>query len=72
VVFKKIAWMFGLGTAIDYYKIRTVPVFADVGMHSEKKQTIFPMRTLGPILYGHLKRNIHNIIYWVFIQEYIQ
>lgn len=41
------AWMFGLGTAIDYYKIRTVPVFADVRYTFGKKANYFSYANLG-------------------------
>ncbi|MES2372713.1 MAG: hypothetical protein V4557_09045 [Bacteroidota bacterium] len=41
------AWMFGLGTAIDYYKVRTVPVFADVRYAFGKKANYFSYANLG-------------------------
>lgn len=44
---QKKAWMFGLGTGIDYYKIRTVPVFADVRYTFGKKANWFSYANLG-------------------------
>ncbi|MEO8174258.1 MAG: hypothetical protein ABI581_14285 [Sediminibacterium sp.] len=44
---QKKAWMFGLGTAIDYYKIRTVPVFADVRYVFGNKRNFFSYADLG-------------------------
>lgn len=44
---QKKAWMFGLGTAIDYYKIRTVPVFADVRYAFGKKNNYFSYANIG-------------------------
>jgi hypothetical protein len=41
------AWMFGLGTAIDYYKVRTVPVFADVRYAFGKKNNYFAYADIG-------------------------
>jgi hypothetical protein len=44
---QKNRWMFGLGTAIDYYKIRTVPVFADVRYAFGKKANYFSYANFG-------------------------
>jgi hypothetical protein len=41
------AWMFGLGTAIDYYRVRTVPVFADVRYVFGKKNNYFSYANIG-------------------------
>lgn len=44
---QKKAWMFGFGTAIDYYKIRTVPVFVDLRYAFGKSSNYFSYVNLG-------------------------
>ncbi len=44
---QKSGWMFGLGAAIDYYKIRTVPVFADMRYSFGKNANYFSYANLG-------------------------
>ncbi len=40
-------WMLGIGTAIDYYKVRTVPMFADLRFCFGKNRAIFSYLDLG-------------------------
>jgi hypothetical protein len=58
--FQKNAWMFGLGAAVDYYKIRTVPVFADVRYAFGKKTNYFSYANLGA-----------NLV-WALEKQYVQ
>lgn len=40
-------WMYGLGTGIDYYRLRSVPVFADVRRYLNKMKSTFLYTHLG-------------------------
>ena len=40
-------WSFGLGAAIDYYKIRTVPVFADIRRKWNARSPVFAYSGIG-------------------------
>lgn len=40
-------WAIGIGTAIDYYKVRTVPLFIDLRTRLGKKQLLFSYINLG-------------------------
>jgi hypothetical protein len=44
---EKKGWGIGIGTAIDYYKVRTVPVFADLRACFGKNRSIFSYADLG-------------------------
>lgn len=44
---KKNGWKFGLGTGLDFYKVRTVPVFADVRFAFGKNRRYFSYTDLG-------------------------
>lgn len=45
---EKNGWGFGLGSAVDYYKVRTVPVFVEVRKNLTKKQwPVFAYFDLG-------------------------
>lgn len=40
-------WHFGLGTGIDYYEMRSVPLFTDVRYHFGKEQKVFTYANVG-------------------------
>ena len=40
-------WMFGIGAALDYYKVRTCPVFAETRFAFGKNQNFFSYANLG-------------------------
>lgn len=56
-------WAFGIGTAIDYYKVRTVPVFADGRFFWGKKRSFFSYANLGANLAWALESQYRN--YWL-------
>jgi hypothetical protein len=60
--FEKNNWAFGLGAAIDYYKIRTVPVFADARFFFGKDKAIFSYADLGYDMVWPLETQYRN--YW--------
>ncbi|MES2004966.1 MAG: hypothetical protein V4450_10625 [Bacteroidota bacterium] len=41
-------WSYGIGAAIDYYKVRTVPLFADLRFSFGKKRSVFSYVNIGP------------------------
>lgn len=44
---EKKGWSIGIGTAIDYYKVRTVPLFVDVRTGFGKNRLLFSYLNLG-------------------------
>ena len=44
---EKKGWAIGIGAAIDYYKVRTVPVFADLRTYFGKHRLLFSYLNLG-------------------------
>lgn len=44
---EKKGWGIGIGAAIDYYKVRTVPVFADLRTYFGKHRLLFSYLNLG-------------------------
>ncbi|GAC1444432.1 MAG: hypothetical protein NVSMB63_13810 [Sediminibacterium sp.] len=41
------SWSFGLGAAIDYYRVRTTPVFADLRTYFGRNRSLFSYLNLG-------------------------
>jgi len=44
---EKKGWDIGIGAAVDYYKIRTVPVFADLRTYFGKNRSLFSYLNIG-------------------------
>jgi len=44
---EKKGWGIGIGAAIDYYKVRTVPLFADLRTYFGKQRLLFSYLNLG-------------------------
>ncbi len=53
-------WMFGIGTAIDYYKVRTVPMFADLRFCFGKNHSVFSYLNIGTDIVWPLESQSYN------------
>lgn len=60
---EKNAFSIGIGAAIDYYKIRTVPLFADLRAAFGKDRAIFSYLNVGSNIAWALESQYNN--YWV-------
>jgi hypothetical protein len=60
---EKKAWSIGIGAAIDYYKIRTVPLYADLRAAFGKDRAIFSYLNVGSNIAWALESQYSN--YWV-------
>jgi hypothetical protein len=60
---EKNALSIGIGAAIDYYKIRTVPLFADLRFAFGKDRAIFSYLNVGSNIAWALESQYNN--YWV-------
>lgn len=40
-------WNFGIGTGIDYYELRSIPLYTDIRYHFGKQQKVFAYMNLG-------------------------
>lgn len=58
-------WCFGAGIAIDYYKVRTVPLFADIRFFFGKNRSIFAYGNLGYNLAWALESQYRNTWTWI-------
>jgi len=62
--FEKNGWGFGIGTGIDYYKVRTVPVFADLRKSFGKNSAVFSYLNIGSNLAWPLESQYSTGYIW--------
>ncbi len=58
-------WAFGLGVAMDYYKIRTLPVFADARLYFGAQKKFFSYANLGYNIVTALESQERKMSSWV-------
>lgn len=62
---EKKRWGIGMGAAIDYYKVRTVPLFVDVRTGFGKNRLLFSYLNLGSNIAWPLESQYsYNLQYW--------
>lgn len=58
-------WAFGLGLAMDYYKIRTLPVFADARLYFGEQKQFFSYANLGYNIVTALESQERKLSTWL-------
>jgi len=61
---EKNGWGIGLGTGIDYYKVRTVPLFADLRKYFGKNGNVFSYLNIGNNLAWPLETQYWHDYIW--------
>lgn len=61
---EKNGWGLGIGTGIDYYKVRTVPVFADLRKSFGKNSAVFSYLNIGSNLAWPLESQYSTDYIW--------
>jgi len=57
---EKKSWGIGIGTAFDYYKIRTVPMFVDLRTYFGKSRSLFSYLNMGSNIVWPLESQYSN------------